>query len=287
MNDSPYVIEVVEDNFQEAVLERSSTIPVLVDFWAPWCAPCRALTPILERLAEAYHGRFLLAAINVDKNPRIALDHRVQSIPYVKLYKNGQAVEEFLGVQPEAVIRALLDRHVERDSDALRHNAAEAADRGRLHEALRMLREALATDPENTRIHPDLAALLLQAAQYDEAEAVLGALPAQRQLDDEVSRLKIRIAFARIASGAPPLEVLKEAIATDPADCEARYQLSARLITAGEIEPALEQLLEIVRRDRGFRDDAGRKGLVDCFALLDGENLLIKRYRSLMSSALY
>jgi putative thioredoxin len=287
MNDSPHVIAITGDDFDGPVLKRSADVPILVDFWAPWCGPCRALTPILKRLAETYQGRFLLATVNVDQNPRIALDHRVQSIPYVKLFKNGQAVEEFLGVQPEPVIRALLDRHVERDSDQMRRKAAEMADRADLSSALRTLREALAADPENTRIHPDLAALLLRAERYDEAEELLDELPAQRQLDDDITTLKIRIKYARIASESPPIEALRQAIAADPGNCEARYRLSARLIADGEIEPALEQLLDIMRRDRAFREDAGRKGLVECFALLDGQGPLVKRYRQLMSAALY
>ncbi|MCI0437103.1 MAG: tetratricopeptide repeat protein, partial [Gemmatimonadetes bacterium] len=188
----------------------------------------------------------------------LALEHRIQSIPAVKLYKNGEVIDEFLGVQPESVIRALLDRHIERESDRPRAAAAAALARGDAGAAERLLRQALEMDPDNQRLHPDLAGVLVQEGRFDEAHEIIADLPAQRQLDDDISKLRIRIDFARVAHAAPEEAMLKRLIDADPGDCEARYQLSARLIMDGRFDPALEQLMEIIRRDRKYRDQWDR-----------------------------
>ncbi|MGH8509139.1 MAG: tetratricopeptide repeat protein [Gammaproteobacteria bacterium] len=286
--DSPLnVIEVDQANFDAQVRQRSRVIPVLVDFWAPWCAPCRVLSPILVKLAEEYQGRIVVATVDTDKNQRLALEHRIQSIPAVKLYKNGEVIDEFLGVQPESVIRALLDRHGERQSDRQRAAAAAALARGDADAAERLLRQALASDPDNQRLHPDLAAVLIQRGRFEEAHEIIADLPAQRQLDEDISKLRVRIDFARVVHAAPEEAMLRQRIDADPGDCEARYQLSARLIMGDRFEPALEQLMEIIRRDRKYRDDSARKAIVAVFNLLAAQDPLVRRYRALMSSALY
>ncbi|MGH8536035.1 MAG: tetratricopeptide repeat protein [Gammaproteobacteria bacterium] len=287
MNSPLNVVEVDQDNFDAQVRQRSRVIPVLVDFWAPWCAPCRVLSPILAKLGQEYQGRVVVATVDTDKNQRLALEHRIQSIPAVKLYKNGEVIDEFLGVQPESVIRVLLDRHIERASDRQRAAAAAALGRGDADAAERLLRQALVMDPDNQRLHPDLAGVLVERGRFEEAHGIIADLPAQRQLDEDIRALRIRIDFARVAHAAPEEAMLKQRIDADPGDCEARYQLSARLIMGGRFEPALEQLMEIIRRDRKYRDDGARKAIVDVFTLLGAQDPLVRRYRALMSSALY
>lgn len=287
MNSPVNVIEVNQDNFDVQVRQRSRVIPVLVDFWAPWCAPCRILSPILAKLGQEYQGLVVVATVDTDKNQRLALEHRIQSIPAVKLYKNGEVIDEFLGVQPENVIRVLLDRHIERESDRQRAAAAAALARGDADAAERLLRQALAIDPDNQRLHPDLARVLVQRGRFEAAHEIIADLPAQRQLDEDIRALGIRIDFARLAHAAPEEATLRQLIDADPGDCEARYQLSVRLITGGRFEPALEQLMEIIRRDREYRDDSARKAIVDVFALVGAHDPLVRRYRALMSSALY
>lgn len=287
MTSSEYIYPVEEENFHRLVVEKSYQVPVLVDFWADWCAPCHMLMPILSKLAEEYGGQFLLAKVNTDEQRQLAMEHGIRSLPTVRLFRHGAVVEEFFGVQPEEAIRALLDAHVERESDQVRVQAMEAQARGNTAEAVAMLRQALDSDPGNERINLDLASLLIEQGQFDEAERVLKSLPSNRQLDPDVSRLFATMSFGRIAQEAPPAETLETQIHEDPKNCEARYQLSAIKTLAGDYQGAMDQLLEILRRDRSFRDDAGRKGLIAIFELLGEDNPLVNRYRGLMSKALY
>ena len=279
--------EVNEADFSVRVIERSRELPVMVDFWAPWCAPCRMLTPILAKIAGDYAGRMELVGVNIDENPELARTYRIQSIPLVQLYRDGAVVEEFLGAQPEGVIRALLERHVERPSDRAREAARAALARGDARQAEALLRQALAADPDNDRLPPDLAGLLIETGRFDEADEILAELPAARALDEDIAVLRARIKYGRLAAQAPPEERLRQTIAAEPGDCEARYRLAARLIMEHSFEAALEQLLEIVRRDRAYGDDAARKAMLEVFALMGGEGPVVKRYRTLLSSLLY
>ncbi len=285
--DRPHVIEVDQDRFDAAVLSESQARPVLVDFWAPWCAPCRMLSPILSTLADEYQGQFLLVTVDTDRNPSLAYRYSIQGIPAVKLFHRGEVVEQFVGLLPESGVRALLDRHVARDSDGLRASAQQFLDQGDPGRAESVLREAMAADPKNERIVLDLIEVLLQAQRYEAAEAQIHALPAPRQLDGDIRCYQIRAQFGRIALAAPDEDRLREQINRDPNACEARYQLSARLAARGECEAALEQLMAIIQCDRTFRDQAGRKAVVDIFTLLGNDSPVVRQYRARLSAALY
>lgn len=287
MNTSAYVFEADQESFQRLVVEKSFQAPVLVDFWASWCAPCQMLTPILHKLAEEYAGKFLLVTVNTDEERQLALEHGIRSLPTVRLFRNGGVTEEFFGVQPEATLRALIDAYVDRPSDELRVQAQALRDRGDTLGAISLLEDALAADPDNDRIHLELVPLLIEHDRFDQAERVLKGLPSSRQLDADVTRAFAQLNFARLAKGAPSPEILEQQVKDNPKNCEARYQLSAIKALRGDYEGAMEQLLEILQRDRGFREDAGRKGLVALFELLGSEGPLVNRYRGLMASALY
>lgn len=287
MSDSALIAEANEQNFEALVLRPSFEVPVLVDFWADWCAPCRALVPVLTKLVEAYDGAFLLVKVNTDEQQALANHYSVRSLPTVKVFRNGEVVEEFMGAQPEAVVREMLDRHVERRSDKLRGEAAALHQAGELEAALATLRGALQEDPDNTRIHADLVALLVEAGALDEAEEVLRKVPADKGVEPEFKALAARIEFARDTEQGVDAETLKARVEADPGDLDSRYQLAVQHVAASRYEEALEQFLEIMRRDRGFRDDAGRKGMLSVFQLLDNSGPLVSRYRARLSSLLY
>ena len=287
MADSPYSANVTQDTFDSAVLERSREIPVLVDFWAAWCGPCQMLMPRLAQLADTYAGQFFLAKVNTDEEQALANRYGIRSLPTVKLFKNGEVVDEFMGVQPDSAIRALLDRHIPRPSDKAAAAAIAAYRAGDAKGALTALETIVADAPANDRARLLLAEILFDLGRVDEGESTLKGISAKALADPDTAAAMGKLEFARVAAGAPPLADLERGVAAHGDDLEARYQLAARQVLARDYEAAMAQLLEIVRRDRRFRDDAGRKGLLAVFNLLGGKGEAVKRYRQLLSLAMH
>ncbi len=287
MSEGPFVREAGAADFQELVVEASRRVPVLVDFWAGWCAPCRMLKPVLEGLAREYGGRFLLVEVDTEREPELAARHGIRSLPTVHLYRHGQVVDGFVGVQPEGAIRQLIERHLERPGDALRQQALAALAAGRPEEAARLLRQALERDPEHPELPLELAEALLRAGRPGEARGALEALPANRQAEPAVQRLLERVALAEAAQAAGDPEALRRRLEQDPGDLEARYALGAHLFLQGRHREALEQFLELMRRDRSFREDGARRAMLAVFDALGEEHPLVQEYRRRMASLLY
>lgn len=285
MSDNPYIFNVTPDNFA-AVVERSMQVPVLVDFWAAWCQPCKALLPIVEKLAAEYQGRFLLAKVNIDEQQALANQFAVRSVPTVKLIRNGRIVDEFSGALPESQVRAFLDKHMEQPADRFLAAAEQAWENGDAAQAAAILRQVMQEMPEERRAQLMLAELLAASGDTDQAAQLLATLPADLALSPQAEALRARLGFAA-AAGAPDITTLEQRLAADPKDSAARHQLAARLVLAGDFETALEHLLELVRRDRGYGDDAGRKGMLQIFDLLGGQGELVNRYRRAMFTAMH
>jgi putative thioredoxin len=287
MQTSPFIIEANGNNFGTAVLEKSRHVPVLVDFWAAWCAPCRVLMPLLHSLAEDYAGQFVLAKVDSDAQPELAAQWGVRSLPTVKLFKAGMVVDEFLGAQPEAVIRAFLEPHLPRVSDELRDAARTALEAGDPARAVTLLREAAGADPAHPAIKLDLAEALLANGELDAAEAQLKELPFQHREEPAAKVLEARLLIARAVANAPAVEELRRRLAADPDDLQARHQLGMHAATAGDYPAAMEQLLEVMKRDRHYGDDAGKRGLIALFDILGSDHPLVQQYRRKMAPLLY
>lgn len=286
MTPSPHVADVSQQTFEPLVLARSREIPVLADFWAAWCGPCKQLMPVLAKLADEYDGKFFLAKINSDTEQALATRYAIKSLPTVKLFRNGQVVEEFMGAQPEKTIRALLDRHIPRESDALVDTALLASRAGKHDEALATLQQAVKTDPGNNRAKLELARLHAYLGHAAEVETALASLSVEARESADAISLKAQLEFLHIVTHARPPDALLAAIAANARDSIARYELAAHLVLRQQHAAALDQLLEIVRTDRKFRDDAGRKAMVSIFNLLGGSGDLVKQYRARLSMAL-
>jgi len=286
MNDSPYIHTVTRDSFQTQVIEASHTVPVLVDFWADWCGPCHMQMPVLVNLVDEYAGKFLLAKVNTETERDLAQEHGIRSLPTLRLYRDGQVVEEILGAQTESTLRVLLDPYIERDSDKLRLAALEAHQQGRTEEAISMLRTAQEADPENNRVQFSLIGLYLDAGRLDEAETLLDALPWAVQEETDARKLRALLDFARTAEDAAPIAELEQQRESRPGDSQTRYRLAARYVLADRLQEAMDELLSIIQNDRSFGDDAARKGLLAVFELLDEEDELVATYRRKLSSAM-
>jgi putative thioredoxin len=286
MTTSPHVIEVGALDFGERVLAKSRELPVLVDFWAAWCQPCQMLAPILAKVAEAYVGRIVLAKVDTERHRELALGYGIRGLPTVKLFRDGEVVDEFVGLQSEAVIRQIIERHLPRPSDALVQRALALHGAGDSAQALQLLEEALAAEPASDAVKLALAGVLLARSRLDEAQHRLAELSASARATSQARALAADLQFARLASDAPSLDDLQKTVATNPGDCRARQQLAARAVLVHKYELALQQLLEIVRRDRRFGEDAGRKEMLAVFELLGGKGELVNKYRNLLSAAL-
>lgn len=283
----PLIFEGTAENFEALVLENSTKGPVLVNYWSPTAGPCLRRYPLLEELAREFGGKFLLVNVNTDEQRRPVRDYGVTSVPTLKLFLDREVAETVHGYQPENELRSMLNRFVARDSDAalahaLRIYSEEDTDRG-----LTLLAEAAMADPEDMRISLTLAKPLLREHRHRQAYELLSALPKEKRELAEVRDLLAHVGFVATAQAAPDKHTLEQAIKADDANLEARYQLSALKLVEDDSEGAMEQLLEIMRRDRGFRDDVGRNGLLAIFGILSNKGPLVERYRSLLMDHLH
>jgi putative thioredoxin len=287
MADSPYVVVATAENFYTLVLEGSHERPVLVDFWADWCAPCRMLMPILAKLADEYRGKFIVAKVNTEEERELAASVGIRSLPTVQLFKGGQPVDQFMGALPESQVREFLERHLPRESNDLIAQAQQLLDAGDLKGAEARLERARVLDPDNPRLH--LAEVRMKAAQGNvaDAEEMLEHLPLELISDPEVGALRGQLRFAKVVADAPAESELASRLEGSSKDSEARYQLAARRIARGDLEGGLQLLLELLKKDRSYGDDAARKGMVMVFDMLGGTGDLVARYRSQMLNALY
>ena len=286
MDPNKHVIEANLAGFEQDVILKSKEVPVLVDFWATWCAPCKALGPLLEKLADEYAGGFLLAKVDVDQEQQLAGYFQVKSIPTVMLVKDGQIVDGFPGALPEAQLREFLQQH-----GVMPLAAAEPAQPERElavdpHAEVVRLRAAANAEPDKPALKLDLALALLATGNLPEAGALLDGLPADLGSDDRAIRARSRLSFAAQLAQAPPRETLEAALGADPGDLRARHLLGVHQLMAGESERALEQFLEMLRRDRKFQDDLPRKTLIEAFRLIEDPEL-VGQYRRRMASLLF
>ncbi len=279
-------IDVDQHSFQREVLDESRNRPVVVDFWAPWCGPCRVLKPVLEKLAAEYDGRFLLAKVNSDENPDLSSRYAVRSIPSVKVFVDEEVADEFMGALPESSVREFIDRQLPTAGELLRRQAMETIAAGRSAEGRLMLQEVISMEPRNDIARIDFCEALLQTGQADEARVMLDAVSPLATRDPAVARRVAALRLSLSAGSGQDDATLQARLASDPSDHDARLMLARRLISGGRYEEGLDHLLELVRRDRRFGDDAGRREMLQTFDLLGSGNPLVPRYRRLLAATL-
>ncbi|MGB0126468.1 MAG: co-chaperone YbbN [Rhodocyclaceae bacterium] len=281
----PHVIDVAAADFETQVIEASRQVPVLVDFWAPWCGPCRALGPMLEKLAAEYGGRFILAKVNSDENQALAAKYGVRGIPNVKAFVNGAPVNEFVGALPEPQVRDFIDSLLPSPAEPLRQEALTAKARGETDATRRLLLQAIELDPRHEAARLDLVELLIDARDVAEARRLLDEIALRARDVARVEALTARLQLVA-NSGDADRVTLEARVAADPDDLEARFELANALALGQEYAAAMEHLLEIVRRDRGFRDDVGRKTLINLFNVVGSADELVRKFRAELATVL-
>ncbi len=279
----PTVIDVNERSFEQAVLARSRSVPVVVDFWAPWCGPCRVLGPVLERLANEAQGAFILAKVNVDENPNLARVFRVQGIPAVKAFRDGRVVDEFTGALPESKLRSWLKQLVPAPIDQILAEAA-ALEQSDSQAALARYQAALELDQHNAAALFGLGRLQIASGDINGAEA-LRAVPAGTPYYSRAQTLLELVPFLNSGLDRDP-QALFAQVAVAPGDLELRYLLAATQARRGNFEAALDQLVAIVQRNRNFHNDAARRVMLALFELC-GDDVLVNAYRRKLANALF
>ncbi|MEO6155628.1 MAG: thioredoxin, partial [Thermomonas sp.] len=276
---TPQFFDATAATFETEVIQASLETPILVDFWAPWCEPCKTLGPLLEKLAAEYNGAFLLAKVDVDQEQDLAAAFQIRSVPTVMLVKGGQLVDGFPGALPEGQLKEFLSHHGIEPAQVIEEEVVEIeAPPVDPHAEVMRLRKATEAEPEKPDLKLDLALALLQTGATAEAEKLLDALPANLATDDRTIKARARLGFAALLKDAPPIEVLEAAIAVDPADLRARHLLGVRQLVSGDAEAGLIQFIEMLQRDRVYENGLARKTLIDAFRVLEDADL-VSRYR--------
>jgi len=289
MSQTPYIFDVTSANFEQLVLENSFHKPVLVDFWAEWCAPCKALMPLLAKITEEYQGELVLAKVNCDIEQEVVARFGVRSLPTVVLFKDGQPVDGFAGAQPESAIRAMLEPHVQApaapEADLLETAQALFAE-GRISDAENLLKQLLAEDNENAAALILYARCLAERGELGEAELVLDAVKGDEH-KQALAGARAQLTFLRQAADLPEVADLKSRLAQNAEDDEAAYQLAIQQLARQQHEAALDGLLKLFVRNRGYADGLPHKILLQVFDLLGSDHPLVTTYRRKLYQALY
>lgn len=297
MTDSPFIVQLDEQNFMEVVVEGSDNTPVLVDFWADWCGPCKNLMPILEKLAVEFNGAFILAKLDTEAHPGIAQQLGIRSLPTVKLFKDRQLVNEFMGALPESEVRTFLETHVgeplvsedaedEDAGDTRVSNAMALFAQGQSDQAREMLQAAQADDPANPEILLALGQICISTGDLDTAESCLKALPESDREGTQGMRLAGTLELARESdSNASPQE-LQAQLDKDPTSSETRYKLAIAEALAGNVQTGMDHLLKLVQTDAGYNNGAPREKLLALFNVL-GDDPLVGQYRRKLFATLH
>ena len=286
MNASAHIVEIDESNAQQLLIEESMTRPVVVDFWADWCGPCKQLMPVLEKLAGEYQGAFLLAKVNADEQQMLAQQLGVRSLPTVMVIKDGQPIDGFSGAQPESAVREMLDKYLPSpQADALVEAERLLAD-GDIPAALALYRSAWEESGKKLDLTLAYAAALVTANRLDDAETLLQDVRLADQ-DARYEQLLAKIQLGREAARSPEVEALEAAMAANPDDHATRIQLAIQLSQAVQYRDALEHLLIVLRADRDFNDGEARRVFLDTLATIGKGDPLAAEYQRKLFSVMY
>jgi putative thioredoxin len=280
------MVEITRENAQRMLIEESHTRPVLIDFWADWCAPCKALLPILDKLVREYAGQVMLAKVNCDELQPIAQQFGVRSLPTVILMKDGQPVDGFVGAQPESAVRQMLEKHLPKPWDILLHQALALLEAGDAAGALAPARSAYEESRQRADIAKVYADILIELNRVDEAQVVLDSIPMVDQ-DGDYERLISELQLKKQAADTPEIQALLQAQVRDPDNMDTGYQLAVQFSQAGRSREALELLIGILRRDREFRGGEARKTLLDIIRALGKGDPLAAEYQRKLFALMY
>ncbi len=286
MNASAHIFDVTVENFETDVIAASESTVIVLDFWAEWCGPCKTLTPILEKLAVEYGGRFRLAKVDTEAQQEIASMFGIRSIPTVIALKGQKPVSAFQGAQPEARVREFLDKVLPSAGEEKLSKAREKLDAGDIEGAIDELKVALALTPALDSARVMLADIAMRDNRIEEAKQYLALCKPTTQMDEDYQRVAFKIEAAEQAGNSPEAAALKARISNNANDHEARLQLAAVLVVESQFEPAFETLLESVKIDRTWNEQAARKKLIEYFALAKEQPELVRRFRQSLATTL-
>jgi putative thioredoxin len=282
-----HIADVTEKDFQKQVVEASRKVPVLVDFWAAWCGPCRVLGPVLERLAGEMNGGFELAKVDADANPALAAHFGVRSLPSVLLFKDGAPVDGFVGAQPEGAIREFLKSHVKAPAPSAIAEAERLLAAGNTKAAKRAFEDALRIENEKDEAHLGLARLALSAGDFAEAEREARAVAVGSKGSTGAQAILDALELIRAAQALGDRKTLAKRLAADPTDLEGRFGLAGHELLAGRHRDALEHYLAVARADKKWRDEAARKAMVTAFNVIGPRAPLSDEFRDRLRSIYY
>jgi len=288
MTASVHTFDATETNFETDVIQASLTTPMLVDFWADWCGPCKSLGPILEKVVDSYGGKLKLAKVDTDKEQQLAAVFGIRSLPTVVLVKDGQMVDGFMGALPESGVRAFVEKHLGKPEAAAEPEPAvsEALANETPQQAITRLREEIAANADKPELELDLAAALARAGETDAAQAQLDALPPSLASDAKAKRVAAQLDLSRALKGAADIAALRARLTQNPADHEARDLLGVHLLLGDEPAQGLDEFLTLLRTARDWNEGQAKKRLIAAFNVLDDEEL-VGTYRRRMSSLLF
>ena len=282
-----WTVDVSEQDFEQSVVQRSHEVPVVIDFWAPWCGPCRALGPTLEKLAEEQQGKFILAKINIDENPMLAQAFQIQSIPAVKAVRNGALAGEFLGAQPEPNVRRFIEQLMPSEAESLAQEAQRLEEAGKAQGAESLYRAALAKEANQPLALLGLARVLVQRGEENDAQTLLTRIPNIAPEHPAAQQLLAQLRLKQTGASAGDEQKYRDRLVADPNDLDARFELSQVLAAVGRFEEALTELLTIVKKDRKFRDEGARKAMLEIFEVIGARSDLAEHYRSELAKVLF